>query len=418
MNKKPFIYLSIFFISFLIISCQDDDLGLENVGLDDLITDQEGGFVSITSSAASVFEGDSITVTVGVPNPVGSDVNVGFSLSGDADFGTDYGIISSDDVTATSGSGSGTVVFDINAGGSDDFSFIIYFLNDAIVETGESVVLTLISATADNGVTVDLGDPTSNPGGDPVISTTITISDPSLSVGFANSSFLVTESLDEDTLNIPIIFSTGNIPGGTATISYLLSSSNGMTIEGVDYNILDGTSPINDVSDTTLISIEFLPDQAVDGDTLLFVITAVEASTGLTITVGDADSLEVYLIDNLSFISFQTDSLVLSSPVSQVAITYLFDISLSTPADADVLVEYSLSSAISGISLIDGGSLTIESGDLTGAAVVSIDPSVFDDDADLVTSLMIDDVTSASDEVSLSSVSDDLSRSITIDNTP
>ena len=419
MNIKSYIRIAFVFVLALFVSaCEEDNLGLENVGLDNFGLDQAGGFVAITSSATSAVEGGSVDVTISVPNPVGSDVAVTFSLGGAATLDTDY-TVTSDDVTVSGGSGSGTIAFDITAGGADEISFTINFANDAVVETGEDVVVTLTGATATNGTQVDLGDPTTNPGGDPVVAATITVADPSLTVGLGAIVGSSVEQLEASTIKVPIAFAGGSVPGGTADVTYTLTSKNGIATEGVDYNLISDASPLTGLASNDTIRIELLPDQVIDGDTLILEITSVTSSTGVTVTLDDAaDSVGIAIIDNLSTVAHASEDLTLTAPAAPVATTYLFDIGLSAEADADVTISYSLSDAVAGISLADGGSITIESGDLSGTAVISIDPSVFDGMTDLTTSLVIDDVTSASNEVSLSATAADLTRSITIDNTP
>jgi len=418
MNRKSYIRIAFVFALALFVSvCEEDNLGLENVGLDNFGLDQAGGFVAITSSATSAVEGGTVDVTISVPNPVGSDVAVTFGLGGAATFGTDYTVTSDDGVTAAAGSGSGTIVFDIDGGGADDVTFTINFANDATVETGESVIVTLTGATATNGTQVDLGDPTTNPGGDPTIAATIAVSDPEVTVGLGSVSS-VTEKVVKDTVSVPVVFSGGAVPGGSADVTYTITSKNGIATAGVDYN--DISDALTGLTADGEISIEILPDQVVDGDTLIIEITAVSSTTGVTVDLDDAaDSVGIAIVDDFSVVSHSSGDLTLtSSDAAPVATTREFVIGLSSEVDSDVTISYSLSDAVAGISIVDGGSLVIEAGDLSGKAVISVDPSVFAGMTDLTTSLVIDGVTSASAEVSLSMTAADLTRSITIDNTP
>ena len=138
------------------MACEKAD-ALEEVNAD-LSIGMGNPYVTVNGSAATVIEGETVTVTVALPTTISGDVSVDFSFSGNAQFDVDFkGTPSSGNVSLNSNGGAGNIEFKITAGGADSFSFDITAIADGEVDPDETLTVALTAAKAADGTPIDLG---------------------------------------------------------------------------------------------------------------------------------------------------------------------------------------------------------------------------------------------------------------------
>lgn len=154
--KNTIKYLLILCLPLTFFACEEIN-ALEEVGAD-LNNGLGNSYVTISGSAETAMEGETVTVTVALPNPISGDVSVDFTFSGNAQFDVDFnGTPSSGNVSVNANGGSGNIEFKITAGGADSFSFDIVTIDDGIADPDETLTIALSAAKAADGTPIDLG---------------------------------------------------------------------------------------------------------------------------------------------------------------------------------------------------------------------------------------------------------------------
>ncbi|MEO1253828.1 MAG: hypothetical protein AAFY41_02935 [Bacteroidota bacterium] len=166
---KKLIYL--FIATLISFSCTETDLADEGFEFEFL-----PGYVAFNAPGSSInldtldfMEGESAqdddpgtadggVTAVSIENPTGtlSDITVGFELSGDAVFGTDYIINNAESATA----GGGSIILDNDVTDVNQFNFVnfeIDFPTDAVTDGEKILVITLTSAVNEDGETFAVG---------------------------------------------------------------------------------------------------------------------------------------------------------------------------------------------------------------------------------------------------------------------
>jgi len=147
---KIFKILSALFLVASIISCGNEYDTSEYFDLEELpgyvAFDASGNEASIPPFEVTEADG-SLSVTVECPTGTMSDININYSLGGDAVFGTDYSISGAD-----SNGGSVTLSNNVNdVARTDRTDIVIELLTDEVVDGTKTIEITLTSANNANG---------------------------------------------------------------------------------------------------------------------------------------------------------------------------------------------------------------------------------------------------------------------------
>ncbi len=250
---------------------------------------------SPTAATATIFDNDSPTVTIanaiqgaeaGPTNGTmtvtlsqtrPAAVTVAYTVSGTATSGTDY--------TALSGS----ITIPAN---TLTATLTIPVLNDAIVETGETVIVTLTSVTSGSAT---IGA---------IVTATNTIADnDSATVSIANT----TNGAETGPANGVMTLTQTVVSAVNTVVSYTIS---GTATSGTDYTALSGTVTIPAGVTSALVTIPVIDDLVIDpGETVIVTLTAVTSGQSTTLagpvaatnTIADNDIASLSLAKNWSF---------------------------------------------------------------------------------------------------------------------
>lgn len=139
--------------SVILISCNDDfDIADQGFDLENLPESVAFDGAGNTSNAnATIAEGATRSVVVEAPAGTEDDIIVTYSLSGTATYGADYTIAG-----ATASGGTVTITRNTNFAETDRGTIPLVTINDVDVESSETVIITLVSATR-NGEAIAVG---------------------------------------------------------------------------------------------------------------------------------------------------------------------------------------------------------------------------------------------------------------------
>ncbi len=280
------------------------------------ITDNDSAFLSLTSSAARVAEGGSVTVTVALNNAVQG----GFTVE-----------VSTSDLTATAGNNgdysavSSVLTFDGTAG--ETKTFVVPATDDSIAEGDESFTVGL-SNLADNAT--DVGIPSS---------VTITITD--------NDSAFLSLTSSADRVD----------EGGSVTVTVSLSNAveNGFTVEA---STSDLTATAGNNGDYSAVS-SVLTFDGTAGETKTFVVSATDddiAEGDESFTVGLSN-----LADNATDVGIPS-SVTITITDNDSAFLSLTSSATRVDEGGSVTVTVSLNNAVQ-------GGFTVEVAMMEGSAV-------------------------------------------------
>ena len=323
----------------------------------------EANFAAPTSSAAEDADTQNIVVNLS-PVPIG-DVTVNYTLSGDATLDTDYTIVGV-------GSNSGTIT--VGTSGTADIPVVI--IDDSVVESSETVILTLGSGTG-----YDVGATTTTH--------TLTITDnetPSTpEANFAAS----TSSAAEDAGTQNIVVNLSPVPTGNVTVNYTLS---GNATRGTDYSISGVSSNSGTItvgtSGTANIPVVITDDSAVEGDET--VILTLGSGTGYD--VGTTTTTHTLTIsDNDTPVANFAGS---ASSAAEDAGTQNIVVNLSPVPTGNVTVNYTLSGtalrgtdySISGVSS-SSGTITVGTSGTANIPVMIMDDSAVEESETVILTL-------------------------------
>jgi gliding motility-associated-like protein len=264
------------------------------------ITDNDASILSISATVQASEPDLDGKFTLSLTEPLSVDTEVTYTASGTASEDIDY--------TALTG------IVIIPAG---DTSAIIdvSVIDDAIVESSETVIVTLIGT--DTTVTIGSSD-----------EATVTISDDDVS----EVSITATNQASEPSANGLFTVSLSNSLSVDTTVSYTVS---GTATAGIDYTSLSGFVLIPAGNTSVSISVDVLDDTIVESGGESVIITLISTDTSVTIAeneasviIADDDGITVS-IDNVSV--YEGDN----------SITDLeFTVTLSSSSNSAITVDY------------------------------------------------------------------------------
>ncbi|MEI7898281.1 MAG: Calx-beta domain-containing protein, partial [bacterium] len=308
------------------------------------ITDNEATQVSITASTPSASEPSTNgQFTVSMPLVSSTSTVILYSVSGTATAGSDYTALSGT-VTIPAGSTSATISVPV--------------INDNIVESTETVIVTLtsissgdpqISIGAPNIATVNIAD-------DDAATVSITATVAAAGEPSTNGQFTVTMTKASD---VPTVISY--TVGGTATA-------------GTDYTALSGTLTIAALSTTATIDVPVIDDLVLEATETVIVTLGTITSGDPQVTLSATVSATVNITDN----DAATVSIAANDPnAAEPSNGGQFTVTMTHPADVATVIAYSVTgTATSGTDYIAlSGSVTIPAGSTTA----TIDVNVNDD---------------------------------------
>ena len=280
-----------------------------------------------TTSSTALESITPVVLTLNLARAYPLDTTVTYTLGGTATSGSDY----------TLSNGTATIL-----AGQTSTTIEIPIIDDTLKELDETIIVTLSSPV------------NATPGGNNVYTYTIIDNDSSSTIEFTNTSG--EGSLGATPVNIPVSLSA--ISGADVTASYTIS---GTAVNGVDYNLSNGTITILKGQTTANISLPILNDKLKKADTNV-ILTLSLPTNG---TLG-ANTTYTYTILNdnnyptIGFIGTSGTGLESATPVN-------IPVSLSTTYPSDVTVAYTISgTAVNGTDYdLSDGIVTIIKGETT-----------------------------------------------------
>ena len=266
----------------MLSSCEYDSFEEES-GLGGVQGTEQNAFVRLDNSlqgSASAAEDDGVlSITVENIFPVETNVTVTYSLDGTATFGEDYTIAG-----ATATGGDIAVIFDQSTVGTSVANIDIEIIDDCITEEGETIVLELVDAKADDGTAFNVGQ------GDLHKSVTIALSEVEPVVGFAAMSTEYTDTEPVDTVSVAV---------GIADFNAACPPSYEVTVDGsstsTSFDLLTTELVFDGTTANLVVEVEISADADTDNDTVVLKITET-TSTGIqissdthTINITDSD---------------------------------------------------------------------------------------------------------------------------------
>ncbi|HPR26300.1 Calx-beta domain-containing protein, partial [Lentimicrobium sp.] len=233
------------------------------------ISDDDAATVSISATDASAAEPDNDgEFTISMSNAADVATVITYSVSGTATPGSDYTTLTG---TATIPAGSTSVTIPVEV------------IDNLIMESSETVVVTLISITsgdANTSIDTDNDEATVTIADNDVATVSITASDATAAEPSNDGEFTVTMTQASDT-DTEISYTIG----GTAT-------------PDSDYNTLSGTVTIPAGSTTATIDVEVNDDAILESTETVIVTLAAITSGNPNISVGSPDAATVNITDN------------------------------------------------------------------------------------------------------------------------
>jgi hypothetical protein len=266
----------------LFSSCEYDSFEEES-GLKGVEGTEQNPFIRLDNSlqgSAAVGEDDGgISIEIQNLFPVETDVTVTYSLGGTATFGEDYTISG-----ATASGGDIVVPFDASTVGISTAGLSIDIINDCDIEEGETIVLELVDAKADDGSAFDVGQ------GDLHKAVTIALNEVESVVGFAAMSTEYTDTEPVDTVSVAV---------GIADFNAACPPSYEVTVDGsstsTSFDLLTTELVFDGTTANLVVEVEISADADTDNDTVVLKI-AETTSTGIqissdthTINITDSD---------------------------------------------------------------------------------------------------------------------------------
>lgn len=351
------------------------------------ITDNDTATVSIANTTNGAEAGPvSGVMTVTMSKVSAVNTTISYTVTGTATSGTDYTALAGS-ITILAGSSTGTISIPV--------------IDDAIVETAETVIVTLNSVTS--GVSTSIGAPSS---------ATNTIADnDSAKVNIANTT---NGSETGPTAGVMTLTQTA-VSATNTVVAYTVS---GTATSGSDYTALSGTVTIAAGATTATINIPVINDAAVEGNETV-IITLSSITSGLA-TLGTTLSATNTIFDNdspLVTIANTTNGNE-TGPVNGV-----MTVSLSAVSAGNAVIAYSVSgTATSGSDFTAlSGTLTIPAGSTTGTiSIPIIDDAIVEGSETIIvtlTSVTSGTVTLGATLVATNTVADNDAATVTIANT-
>jgi hypothetical protein len=278
-----FKYLLFLCLSFGLFSSCEYDSFEEESGLKGVEGTEQNPFIRLDNSlqgSAAVGEDDGgISIEIQNLFPVETDVTVTYSLGGTATFGEDYTISG-----ATASGGDIVVPFDASTVGISTAGLSIDIINDCTIEEGETIVLELVDAKADDGSAFDVGQ------GDLHKAVTIALNEVESVVGFAAMSTEYTDTEPVDTVSVAV---------GIADFNAACPPSYEVTVDGsstsTSFDLLTTELVFDGTTANLVVEVEISADADTDNDTVVLKI-AETTSTGIqissdthTINITDSD---------------------------------------------------------------------------------------------------------------------------------
>jgi hypothetical protein len=278
-----FKYLLFLCLSFGLFSSCEYDSFEEESGLKGVEGTEQNPFIRLDNSlqgSAAVGEDDGgISIEIQNLFPVETDVTVTYSLGGTATFGEDYTISG-----ATASGGDIVVPFDASTVGISTAGLSIDIINDCDIEEGETIVLELVDAKADDGSAFDVGQ------GDLHKAVTIALNEVESVVGFAAMSTEYTDTEPVDTVSVAV---------GIADFNAACPPSYEVTVDGsstsTSFDLLTTELVFDGTTANLVVEVEISADADTDNDTVVLKI-AETTSTGIqissdthTINITDSD---------------------------------------------------------------------------------------------------------------------------------
>ena len=335
------------------------------------ITDDDTAQATIAATDSAASEpGNNGEFTVLLSNASDTDTVISYTVAGTATSGTDFAALTGS-VTIQAGLTSATIALNT--------------LDDAILESTESVTLTLDSVTSgDSDITIGAADSaTVLIADDDVAQATITANDPN-----------ATEPGDHGQYTVVL----SNVSDTNTIISYTVS---GDATAGADFSALSGSVLIAAGATSATIDINILDDAILEDVESVIVTLDSIASGDAEITIGAANSATVNIADTdtaeVSIVASDSSSSEPGDPGQ-------FTISITAPSDTDTLIAYTVTgdategsdfTALSGIATIAANTLS------TTIDINVIDDSILEDDESITVTL--NSITTGDAEITISS---------------
>ncbi|MGB5931233.1 MAG: Calx-beta domain-containing protein, partial [Cyclobacteriaceae bacterium] len=367
----------------------DDEISIDTNNNEATVTisDDYTATVSITANDATADESGSNNgqFTVTVSSASSTDTDVSYTLSGSATAGDDY-------TTLT-----GKVT--IPAGSTSEIINVLV-TNDAIVESDETVTLTLSSLNGDTDITIDTDNDEATVTISDVDEATVTISANDASAnesGSNNGQFTVTLSSASST---------------DTEVSYTISGS---ATEGDDYAVLTGKVTIPAGSTEANIDVNVTNDNVLEGDeTVTITLSAILGDDEISIDT-DNDEATVTISDSdVATVSITANDATADESGSNNG---QFTLTLSSVSSTDTEVSYTLSG-----SATEGSDYTALTGKVTipaGSTSAIINIEVVNDDVvegDEITIVTLSAVL-GDDEISIDTNNNEATITISDDDT-
>ncbi|RFM31701.1 beta strand repeat-containing protein, partial [Chitinophaga silvisoli] len=323
------------------------------------ITDNDAGSVTIANAADAAEPGANGAFIVNLPAGLtaSEDVTVYYTVTGTATPGSDY----------TSLGGVATI-----PAGNNSATIPITVIDDKIIEVGETVVVTLTSATTNN-----LGSFTANN------NATVTIADDD------EKTLTIAQAADAAEPSTNGAFTVSLPTGVTATEDITLTYSvSGSATGGTDYTALSGTAIIYTGNNSATISVPVINDQVIEGnETVTVTLTGASAATLGSFTANG--NATVNIVDDED----KTISITNAADAAEPATPGLFKVSLpgGVTATEAITVNYTVTggtatagtdyTALSGTVLIPAGDNNVN------IPIVVVDDKIIEGDETVILTL-------------------------------
>jgi gliding motility-associated-like protein/uncharacterized repeat protein (TIGR01451 family) len=309
---------------------------------DDVFTATITATDAVAEEATTVTNTGTFTISLDAVNNTGSPVVVNYTVGGTATSGTDFTALS------------GTVSF---ADGQQNRTVIVTPINDAIVESSETVIVTLgtgagyeLGATASRSATVTINDTDTFTAS--VVSTTATANESPVTNG------VFTVSLNST-----------NTTGSPIAVNYNVT---GTATAGIDYNALSGTVSIANGASTGTVNVVPINDTTIETNETVILTLA----TSPNYTVGTPNNASVTIVSDDTNIARITASDAVAAESNGAVATGEFTVSLSAPNNtgSSMTVNYVVSgTAINGTdySAISENAVSIPNGSQSAQILIS-----------------------------------------------
>lgn len=210
------------------IGCNEDDEG----------TDTLQALATLSTSQNVIVEGNSVTFEIifDNPNSTNGPLSIPFMVSGTATAGEDYGVFA-------------TIAQVAN--GATKVTVTIETTDDALVESDETIVITLNTRDLPTGITAGAN-----------ISATVTIKDNDAFGATASVSATTTTVSEADSfVTFAINLSQANATGSAITFTYAVA---GTAVGGSDYVVPSGTTSLASGASSVSVNITLLNDSDVE----------------------------------------------------------------------------------------------------------------------------------------------------------